>query len=78
MQVILMSATIDYQIFVDYFSDWNPAVVKISGRCFPVDRFYLEDVIQMVPYYSCGAQWQSPHRFDQMDLDVYFSIPVNC
>ncbi|KAJ7334340.1 ATP-dependent RNA helicase A [Desmophyllum pertusum] len=43
-----MSATIDTQMFTEYFG--NCPIVEIEGRAFPVQEYYLEDVIQMLNF----------------------------
>ncbi|XP_033230299.1 3'-5' RNA helicase YTHDC2-like [Belonocnema kinseyi] len=48
LKVILMSATIDTNVFTKYFN--NCSVVSVPGRCFEVDTYYLEDVLKMTGY----------------------------
>ncbi|ORZ34366.1 P-loop containing nucleoside triphosphate hydrolase protein [Catenaria anguillulae PL171] len=48
LRVILMSATIDEQQFAAYFG--GCPVVTIPGRTFPVQRMYLEDVVEQTGY----------------------------
>ncbi|KAI5067330.1 hypothetical protein GOP47_0017858 [Adiantum capillus-veneris] len=43
LRLILMSATIDVELFSSYFN--NCPVVKIPGFTYPVQSFYLEDVL---------------------------------
>lgn len=44
LKVILMSATLNAQLFSDYFG--SCAVIDIPGRTFPVDQYFLEDVVE--------------------------------
>ncbi|KAJ5098147.1 hypothetical protein N7532_005148 [Penicillium argentinense] len=47
LKVILMSATLDADIFMDYFGGrGNVGLVNIPGRTFPVNDYYLDDVIR--------------------------------
>ncbi|KAJ6113588.1 hypothetical protein N7523_006905 [Penicillium sp. IBT 18751x] len=47
LKVILMSATLDAEIFVNYFGGRkNVGLVNIPGRTYPVDDYYLDDVIR--------------------------------
>ncbi|KAJ5755077.1 hypothetical protein N7533_004620 [Penicillium manginii] len=47
LKVILMSATLDADIFRNYFGGYdNVGLVNIPGRTFPVDDYYLDDVIR--------------------------------
>ncbi|XP_005113474.2 ATP-dependent RNA helicase dhx29 [Aplysia californica] len=48
LKVILMSATLDSEKFSSYF-DHCP-VINIPGRTFPVENYYVEDVIEMTGY----------------------------
>jgi hypothetical protein len=44
LKVVLMSATLDADLFADYFG--GAPVVSIPGRTFPVTQFFLEDVLE--------------------------------
>lgn len=47
LKVILMSATLDANIFMDYFGGpKSVGLVNIPGRTFPVEDYYLDDVIR--------------------------------
>lgn len=48
LKIILMSATLNAGIFCDYFG--NVPVLEIPGRTFPVQQFFLEDVLEMSNY----------------------------
>ena len=50
-KTILMSATVDPKLFLDYLPTLN--TVSVPGRAFPVDRFYLEHALADVNY-VCG------------------------
>ncbi|EEU44294.1 uncharacterized protein NECHADRAFT_49386 [Fusarium vanettenii 77-13-4] len=52
LKLILMSATLDAATFKNYFASegLNVGMVEIEGRTFPVDEFYLDDVIRMTGY----------------------------
>ncbi|RMD44977.1 hypothetical protein DV735_g59, partial [Chaetothyriales sp. CBS 134920] len=48
LKVVLMSATVDPQTFIDYFGgEKKVARVHIEGRTFPVDDFFLDDVLKL-------------------------------
>jgi len=40
LRVVIMSATINPDLFMSYFADWNPVVLEIAGRVFPVEVLY--------------------------------------
>lgn len=47
IKVILMSATLDADIFTQYFGGLQSVgLVHIPGRTFPVDDYYLDDVVR--------------------------------
>ena len=53
LRIICMSATLQIQLLVDYFRSPNgspPPDIAIPGRTFPVQHFYLEDVLRMTGY----------------------------
>jgi HrpA-like RNA helicase len=41
LKLVLMSATLHCQIFVDFFG--NPPIIRVAGRLFPVSVFYLDE-----------------------------------
>jgi ATP-dependent RNA helicase A len=45
IRVILMSATIDTSLFSEYFN--NCPVIEVVGRTYPVQEYFLEDIVQM-------------------------------
>lgn len=54
LKLVLMSATLDAKTFMHFFASEGLSVgaVEISGRTFPVEDYYLEDIIR---YTSFGA-----------------------
>lgn len=48
LKIIIMSATIDVDSFVSYFN--NCPVLKIPGKLFEVQTFYLEDVLKLTNF----------------------------
>ncbi|KAI3209154.1 hypothetical protein CBS147311_1875 [Penicillium roqueforti] len=51
LKVILMSATLDAGIFMRYFgSQRSVGLVNIPGRTFPVEDYYLDDVIRYTSF----------------------------
>ncbi|XP_022094915.1 ATP-dependent RNA helicase A-like isoform X2 [Acanthaster planci] len=48
MRIILMSATIDTTMFSQYFGDCP--IVEVYGRSYPVQEYYLEDIVQMLNF----------------------------
>lgn len=45
-RLVIMSATIDLEFFIEYFQKENitPAVASIEGRTGTVERYFLEDI----------------------------------
>jgi ATP-dependent RNA helicase DHX57 len=51
LKVILMSATLDAEVFANYFNGaGRVARIEIQGRTHPVHDFYLDDVIRMIGF----------------------------
>ncbi|WFC93979.1 RNA helicase [Malassezia brasiliensis] len=48
LKVVLMSATLDAGRISDYFG--GCPMLQVPGRTFPVDEYYLEDVVEMCEY----------------------------
>lgn len=48
LKLVLMSATLDVNIFVKYFN--KCAVINVLGRSFDVDTYFLEDVLKITGY----------------------------
>src|SRR3984957_15935785 len=79
LKLILMSATLDAGVFEDYFKD-NGKVgrVEISGRTFPVEDYYLDDVIRMTGFNAGRAARPTDDNDDDysagVDSDVKAAI----
>ncbi|CAN8061438.1 unnamed protein product [Agarophyton chilense] len=84
LRVILMSATLEAEKFAAYFSNVSviPAsspsqvpVVSIAGRTFPVEEYYLEDVIKLTGYSLkpgnryAKKRWKPPRNTSFQDND---------
>ena len=53
LKVILMSATLDAGVFEKYFSGGSSVgKIEIQGRTFPVDDYYLDDVLRQTGFNS--------------------------
>lgn len=48
LKIIIMSATMDSDIFTEYFN--NCPIAKIPGRMFTVDEHYLAETLRMIGY----------------------------
>ncbi|KAK9870829.1 hypothetical protein WA026_009793 [Henosepilachna vigintioctopunctata] len=48
LKVILMSATLDAELFSSYFG--NIPIMEIPGRTFPVQQYFLEDIFDISRY----------------------------
>ena len=49
LKIILMSATLNATSFASYFGQAVP-VIDIPGRTFPVEQFFLEDILENIDY----------------------------
>eukprot|EP00439_Symbiodinium_sp_Y106_P024021 s428_g2.t3 len=69
LKVLLMSATMDVQSLAGLFQS-PPPVLKIPGRTFPVDEFYLgdvEDLLGTVAAWSSGKGGRHEEEADDAD-----------
>lgn len=77
LKLILMSATLDAGVFEDYFkSGGKVGRVEISGRTYPVEDYYLDDVILMTGF-NAGRGVKPTDDDDDlagMDSDVKAAI----
>ncbi|RDW94876.1 hypothetical protein BP5796_00639 [Coleophoma crateriformis] len=76
LKLILMSATLDAGVFEDYFrSGGKVGRVEISGRTYPVEDYYLDDVIRMTGF-NAGRGRVDEDNDDTagMDSDVAAAI----
>jgi len=75
LRVVLMSATIDTTMFAEYFG--NCPVMEIEGRSFPVQEYYLEDVIQMLGFVPPIKEKKKKRDVD-VDLDEEENMNLVC
>lgn len=77
LKLILMSATLDADVFENYFkSNGKVGRVEISGRTYPVEDYYLDDVIQMTGF-NAGRGYRTNEldpETNGMDADVAAAI----
>ncbi|CAG2189993.1 DHX29 [Mytilus edulis] len=73
LKVILMSATLDSEKFSGYFQ--HCPVINIPGRTFPVQVYYMEDVVNKTGY---AVEEDSPYslRSDQLVKEEQASLLV--
>jgi ATP-dependent RNA helicase A len=62
LRVILMSATIDVTLFTSYFN--SCPVIHIEGRTFPVETYFLEDVVEMLHFQPSPDSLRFVHQFN--------------
>lgn len=73
LKVILMSATIDPTLFMQYFPDdrgRSAPVVEVPGRTFPVERHYLDDIM---PELQSEARGSSSWVFQDKSVNNYLT-----
>jgi ATP-dependent RNA helicase DHX57 len=65
LKVVLMSATLDSNLFADYFGgQYHVGKVEIEGRTFPIQNLFLDDVIR-----ETGFNAPAPSRGQVYDED---------
>ncbi|KAI0122979.1 P-loop containing nucleoside triphosphate hydrolase protein [Xylariales sp. AK1849] len=76
LKLILMSATLDAATFKNYFisEGLDVGMVEISGRTYPVDDYYLDDIIRMT-----GFTIRNDRYYDDDGADMKNSAldPIN-
>jgi ATP-dependent RNA helicase DHX57 len=69
LKVILMSATLDANVFANYFGGSSVVgQIEIQGRTFPVTDYYLDDVVRLTNFEPRSRF--DPGRLDEADPDV--------
>ncbi|CAG4935037.1 unnamed protein product [Colias eurytheme] len=63
IKLVLMSATINIQLFEDYFSAESAVVIQVPGRLFPIELHYKPVLID-----------EKPTRDDRLDPQPYVQI----
>lgn len=64
LKIVLMSATVDPAMFIQYFGgDKKVGYTHIEGRTFPVDDFYLDSILDLTGYMP-PALLQKPNDSD--------------
>jgi ATP-dependent RNA helicase DHX57 len=77
LKLILMSATLDAGVFEEYFkAGGKVGRVEISGRTYPVEDYYLDDVVKMTGFNAGrgGKPMDDDEDTQGMDLDVKAAI----
>ncbi|KAG8901551.1 hypothetical protein FRB99_005214 [Tulasnella sp. 403] len=65
IRVVLMSATVNHEVFAEYFGQDVP-VIEIPGRTYPVKDFYLEDVVKLIGYRATPVRTGEVRTEEQM------------
>jgi len=63
LKLVLMSATLNAQLFAKYFS--NAPTLHIPGRTFPVTDYFLEDFLEHSGYNIPRPQWSTFNKKDE-------------
>ncbi|KAI8625322.1 P-loop containing nucleoside triphosphate hydrolase protein [Xylariaceae sp. FL1651] len=70
LKLVLMSATLDATTFKSYFASEGLQVglVEISGRTFPVEDYYLDDIIRMTNFTGENDRYRDTRDEGPFDL----------
>lgn len=67
LKVILMSATLNAQLFSDYFG--GAPVLDIPGRTFPVEQLFLEDILELSDFVmECDTKYCRKLKKKEQDV----------
>ncbi|XP_064621431.1 putative ATP-dependent RNA helicase DHX57 [Lineus longissimus] len=85
LKLILMSATLNADLFSNYFN--GCPVIDIPGKTFPVDRYFLEDVIENTGFvmeehspYARPVKFSNTRKFEEdinEELESLALVPRN-
>jgi ATP-dependent RNA helicase DHX29 len=67
LKVILMSATVDANRFSQYLN--NAPIIDVPGRTFPVQRYFLEDAIELTHYARSASSLDQQIADDDEDVE---------
>ena len=71
LKLILMSATMDSNLFLDYFGGpYKVAHIHIDGRTFPVTDYYLDDVLRFTKGKQSSITASDPEDDDSASFDT--------
>lgn len=85
VKVVLMSATMDTELFAGYFGgkdqDGNYVGcphLSVPGRTFPVKEYYLEDIREQLRQYPANqlSLLREPDSRDYLSVEEHFVAPV--
>ena len=68
-----MSATLDAGAFDEYFSSFSTTRIEIQGRTYPVEDYYLDDVIRLTGF-NAGSHTAEESNEDDVDPSVASAI----
>ena len=73
LKIILMSATLDADFLEKYFSSFSTTRIEIQGRTYPVEDYYLDDVIRLTGF-NTGSSKVEESDEDDVDSSVANAI----
>ncbi|XP_028409154.1 ATP-dependent RNA helicase A-like [Dendronephthya gigantea] len=76
LRVVLMSATIDTQMFHKYFN--LCPIIEIEGRSYPVQEYYLEDVIEMLGFVPPLSDKKKKREKDDTEVEEEDNCNMIC
>jgi ERCC4-related helicase len=79
LRVVLMSATLQTNELVDYFrrGGIEPAVVEMEGRTFPVQEYFLEQVLEMTGFIDPSSKYDVGSKLESAMAELIGSKLVN-
>ena len=79
LRVILMSATLQANELVDYFRQGGiePAVIEMEGRTFPVQEYFLEQVLEMTGFIDPSSKYDVGSKLETAMAELTGTQLVN-
>lgn len=78
LRIIIMSATINIEIFKNYFTDFTFNTIDVGGiRSFPIEKIYLNTPISVFEYVNKGYEIIKQIIKDYIEIpgDIIFFVP---
>lgn len=70
LKLILMSATINIQLFSDYFAEENARVIEVPGRLYPIKLHYMPQIQE----HSLTAAATRSSKSERLSPEPYIQI----
>ena len=78
MKLILMSATLQVDTFMNYFSELETKSVHIQGTLFPIRHIFLEEILHQTNHHGLSAGMAGGEEEEEADLASFQAQALVC